>query len=82
MPRSAGPPTRSKDTGDVNNGQALVPLLERRRAAVDSLVDKQFPHLRKQRPMVVSDDEGWLSGQAAADRASLSGATPVDGRGR
>lgn len=65
--------------GSTGGGQQLVPILEQRRAAVDDLVDEQFPGLRKQRPTVVSDDEGWFSGQAAADRASLSGATQVDG---
>src|SRR5699024_4935051 len=59
---------------------SLVPLLERRRAAVDSLVDEQFPHLRTQRPTTVSDAEGWHSGTVAADRASLTGAAEVDGR--
>lgn len=62
-----------------SGGQALVPLLEQRRDAVDSLVDEQFPHLRQQRPTVVSDGEGWVSGRTAADRASLGVATPVEG---
>lgn len=68
--------------GGSGGGQALVPLLEQRREAVDQVVDEHFPDLRKKRPTTVSDGEGWFSGQAAADRASLSGAKSVDGRGR
>lgn len=60
-------------------GQELVPLLEQRRAAVDSAVDEMFPSLAVMKPMTVSDAEGWYSGTAAADRASLSGAKSVEG---
>lgn len=61
-------------------GAELVPLLEERRDAVDDAVDEHFPHLRASRPTTVSDGEGWFSGQAAADRASLGAGQPVEGR--
>lgn len=60
-------------------GQELVPLLEKRRAAVDSAVDEMFPVLTAKRATTVSDAEGWHSGTAAADRASLAGAKSVEG---
>lgn len=56
-------------------GQELVPLLEQRRAAVDEM----FPSLTAMKPTTVSDAEGWHSGTAAADRASLAGAKAVEG---
>ncbi|WP_114201410.1 DUF2786 domain-containing protein [Janibacter anophelis] len=61
-------------------GADLVPLLEERREAVDHAVDEHFPHLRAARATTVSDGEGWFSGQAAADRASLTGGGAVEGR--
>ncbi len=60
-------------------GQELVPLLEQRRAAVDSAVDEMFPSLAAMKPTTVSDSEGWYSGTAAADRASLTGAKSLEG---
>lgn len=63
----------------AGSGQELVPLLERRRAAVDSAVDEMFPVLTAKRATTVSDAEGWHSGTAAADRASLAGAKAVEG---
>lgn len=63
-----------------STGTDLVPLLEQRREAVDDAVDEHFPYLRAARSTTVSDGEGWFSGQAAADRASLSGGGAVEGR--
>lgn len=56
-----------------SSGQELVPLIERREAAVDAAVDEMFPALRTTRGPAITDAEGWDSGTAAADRASLNG---------
>lgn len=61
------------------SGRELVPLLEKRRAAVDDAMDEMFPELTTHRAPSVTDAEGWQSGTAAADRASLAGAKSVEG---
>ncbi|WEV77114.1 DUF2786 domain-containing protein [Janibacter cremeus] len=72
--------TMSEELGaTAGNGRELVPLLEERRAAVDDAVDEMFPALTTRRGPSVTDAEGWDSGTAAADRASLSGAEAVEG---
>jgi hypothetical protein len=53
-------------------GTALVPLLTERAAEVDRAVDEAFPRLSRQR-VSASSGEGLAAGQAAADRADLSG---------
>jgi len=63
-----------------STGAELVPLLEERRDAVDDAVDERFPHLRAARSTTVSDGEGWRSGRAAADQASLGHGRAVEGR--
>lgn len=63
-----------------SKGGELVPLLEERRDAVDETVDEHFPHLRARRTSAATDGEGWHSGTAAADRASLGRGPGVEGR--
>lgn len=62
------------------SGQELVPLLAERAAAVDQAVDAMFPSLVTRRAAPARDLEGWDSGTAAADLASLREAKEVDGR--
>ncbi|WP_157074841.1 hypothetical protein [Janibacter limosus] len=74
---------RVSDSGSESlsgSGVELVPLLEERREAVDDAVDQHFPYLRMKRASAVTDGEGWISGRAAVDRASLGGGQPVEGR--
>ncbi|MCW2929799.1 MAG: hypothetical protein JWM19_761 [Actinomycetia bacterium] len=55
-------------------GADLVPFLAARTAAVDDAVAEIFGgRLKRGRSARVSDAEGWASGRAAADRASLPG---------
>ena len=55
-----------------STGTALVPLLAARREAVESAVDELFgDRLTHGRASRVTDAEGWASGRAAADMASL-----------
>lgn len=72
--------TVAGERSNGSKGGELVPLLEERRDAVDDAVDEHFPHLRAQRSSAATDGEGWHSGTAAADRASLSGSASVESR--
>jgi hypothetical protein len=59
-------------------GAALVPFLAARRQAVDDAVDEMFGGtLRRGRSVRATDAEGWASGRAAADLASLHNHAPV-----
>jgi hypothetical protein len=59
-------------------GTALVPFLAARRQAVDDAVDEMFGGtLRRGRAVRATDAEGWASGRAAADLASLHNHAPV-----
>ena len=59
-------------------GTALVPFLAARERAVDDAVDEMFGDtLRRGRSVRVTDAEGWASGRAAADLASLHNHPPV-----
>ncbi|MEH1011797.1 DUF2786 domain-containing protein [Micromonospora sp. CPCC 206060] len=57
----------------------LLPVLAARSDAVRDRVDALFPGVRRQR-LTIRDDEGWISGTAAADRAALG--TPGGAAGR
>jgi hypothetical protein len=59
-------------------GTALVPFLAARRQAVDDAVDELFGDtLKRGRSVRATDAEGWASGRAAADLASLHNRAPV-----
>jgi hypothetical protein len=61
-------------------GTDLVPFLAARREAVDDTVDELFGgRLTRGRSARVTDAEGWASGRAAADMASLLGRGAVAG---
>jgi hypothetical protein len=57
-------------------GEALLPVLAGRLAAVDAARDAAFPGLVS-RSVSVTNAAGWAAGSAAADLASLSGRTEV-----
>ncbi|GAB3962114.1 DUF2786 domain-containing protein [Actinoallomurus acanthiterrae] len=52
-------------------GTDLLPVLAARDQAVDEAMHAMFPKLTGRRITAGTDREGWLSGQAAADRADL-----------
>lgn len=54
-----------------SRGRELVPLLAARSAEVDEAVEAMFPELTQRRVGGSYDIEGWASGRAAADLASL-----------
>jgi hypothetical protein len=55
-----------------------VPFLAARQQAVDDAVDEMFgDSLRRGRSVRATDAEGWASGRAAADLASLHNHPPV-----
>jgi hypothetical protein len=57
-------------------GEALLPVLADRSAAVRAAEAAAFPHLVS-RSVSISNAAGWAAGKAAADLASLSGRTQV-----
>ncbi|MCO5969265.1 DUF2786 domain-containing protein [Actinoallomurus soli] len=57
-------------------GTDLLPVLAARDRAVEDAMTAMFPQITGRR-MSVSDRAGWLSGQAAADRADLTARRPV-----
>ena len=64
--------------GTRSAGAALVPFLAARQQAVDDAVDGMFGDtLRRGRSVRATDAEGWASGRAAADLASLHNHAPV-----
>jgi hypothetical protein len=62
-------------TASVGAAQ-LVPVLAARENAVHDAFEKQFPELTHQ-TTAINNREGWASGRAAADRASLHGRQAV-----
>ncbi|HEX8629292.1 MAG TPA: DUF2786 domain-containing protein [Catenuloplanes sp.] len=57
-------------------GTQLLPVLAARDDAVRDAFEKQFPELA-QHTTAINNREGWVSGRAAADRASLHGRQAV-----
>jgi hypothetical protein len=55
----------------------LLPVLAARRTAVDAATTAMFPGLVEKSVGGSYDREGWASGRAAADQASLQTATPL-----
>ena len=63
---------------NAHSARALVPFLATRRKAVDDAVDEMFgDSLRRGRSLRATDAEGWASGRAAADLATLHNHAPV-----
>ncbi|MEV0404845.1 DUF2786 domain-containing protein [Actinoallomurus sp. NPDC050550] len=58
-------------------GTDLLPVLATRDQAVDEAMHAMFPQLTGRRITPGIDREGWLSGQAAADRADLGARRPI-----
>jgi hypothetical protein len=74
VPPGAGPPGAGP-----GGGKDLVPFLAARHRAVDDAVDAMFGGaLTRSRAVRVDDADGWHSGRAAADLASLHNRTPVE----
>jgi hypothetical protein len=62
-------------------GRSLLPVLAARDQAVDDAVDAMFgDSLTRGRATRAADSEGWYSGRAAADLASLHGHREVSAR--
>lgn len=61
-------------------GEALLPVLADRSAAVDAACDAAFPGAVS-RSVSISNAAGWAAGSAAADLASLSGRTEFGATG-
>jgi hypothetical protein len=64
--------------GAGGRGTDLVPFLAARQQAVDDAVDELFGNnLKRSRSVRATDAEGWTSGRAAADLATLHNRAPV-----
>jgi hypothetical protein len=76
---AAGQPAGAVAGADsAHSAGALVPFLAARRKAVDDAVDEMFGDtLRRGRSLRATDAEGWASGRAAADLATLHNHPPV-----
>jgi Protein of unknown function (DUF2786) len=61
----------------ATRGTDLVPFLAAREQAVDDAVDEMFGPLTRSRSVRARDAEGWASGRAAADLATLHNRAPV-----
>ena len=69
-----------QQAGTSAGGKDLVPFLAARHQAVDDAVDAMFGDtLTRSRAVRATDAEGWQSGRAAADMASLHNHAPVAG---
>ena len=69
-----------QQAGASAGGKDLVPFLAARHQAVDDAVDAMFGDtLTRSRAVRATDAEGWQSGRAAADLASLHNHAPVAG---
>jgi hypothetical protein len=67
--------------GGRSGGTDLVPFLAARHQAVDDAVDEMFGDgLTRSRAVRATDAEGWTSGRAAADLASLHNHAHIAGR--
>ena len=62
-------------------GKDLLPVLAARDQAVDRAIDAMFPGLQKHRIAGGGNYEGWVSGRAAADLASLTPRSGITGTG-
>jgi hypothetical protein len=60
-------------------GTDLLPVLAARHRAVDEAVEELFPELTQHAVSSVHDREGWITGRAAADMATLHGRHEVTG---
>jgi hypothetical protein len=65
--------TAAAEPGNRN----LLPVLASRDEAVERATNAMFPHLTSHSAGTAWDREGWASGRAAADLATLAAATPV-----
>jgi len=66
----------SQAAAAAHYGEALLPVLADRLAAVEAARDTAFPGAVK-RPVSVTNAAGWAAGRAAADLASLAGRAEV-----
>jgi len=62
-------------------GRDLLPVLAARHQAVDRAVEAMFPELEQHKVAGGGNYEGWISGRAAADLASLRPRTPITAPG-
>jgi hypothetical protein len=71
--------TAERQAAADSPGANLLPVLAARHRAVDEAVEEMFPELTQHAVGSVHDREGWISGRAAADLATLHGRREVTG---
>jgi hypothetical protein len=65
-----------QEAAGSSSGAQLLPVLAARDDAVRDAFEKQFPQLTRH-TTTINNRQGWASGRAAADRASLHGRQAV-----
>jgi hypothetical protein len=65
------------DDARSRHGDEVLPVLANSEAAAESARSEAFPRLRTQR-ISTSNYQGWVAGQAAADRARLGPEPAID----
>jgi Protein of unknown function (DUF2786) len=73
---SAATQDASRQAAEQAGREELLPVLVAREDAVQEAVEAMFPELSNH-SVAVNNREGWVSGLAAADRASLSARQPL-----
>lgn len=73
---------RSEQVEGTTKPGELVRVLADRSEAVDAAKAEMFPNVRSRRASAPRDHEGWMSGQSAADRASIGADRSHVGDGR
>jgi uncharacterized protein DUF2786 len=67
------------DAGVARHGESLLPVLARRRQAVDEAIEAAFPRISSFSART-SNGRGWMAGRAAADLADLAAGGRLGGR--
>jgi hypothetical protein len=73
---SAATRDASRDATEQEGREELLPVLVARDDAVRAAVEAMFPELNSH-SVAINNREGWISGLAAADRASLNARQPL-----
>lgn len=69
--------TAAETTAAASSSRSLLPVLAQREQAVEHELHRIAPNIKQRKIRVANDAEGWHSGSAAADLASLASEKPL-----